>query len=171
MNRHETADTMHRYTLDRQWDRTLPTCCFVMLNPSTANGTEDDPTIRRCIGFARRLDCGSLHVVNLHSYRATKPSDLYDAATAGIDTSPPRNRDVIRQAIARFGRNNHALIAAWGANATHREVSIFTEIVDEEAFKSGMKPCVLALGFTKAGQPRHPLMLRSDTPLNLWSPS
>jgi hypothetical protein len=50
--------------------------CFVLLNPSTADETREDPTVRRCIGFARSLGYGALEVVNLYAYVATDPAEL-----------------------------------------------------------------------------------------------
>lgn len=55
---------MYRYLLRRAWDESLPTALFVMLNPSTADAEVDDPTIRRCMGFARSWGMGSIEVVN-----------------------------------------------------------------------------------------------------------
>lgn len=65
----------YRYRLGRAWAGG-PTCTFIMLNPSTADADQDDPTIRRCVGFAKALGCGALEVVNLYAYRATNPRDL-----------------------------------------------------------------------------------------------
>ena len=73
---------LHRYRLTREWAPTLPTIAFVMLNPSTADGEIDDPTIRRCIGFARDLGYGRLHVVNLFTYRATDPREVWPSLLA-----------------------------------------------------------------------------------------
>jgi hypothetical protein len=50
--------------------------CWVLLNPSTADDRRDDPTIRRCLGFARSLGYGGIHVVNLFAFRATCPRQL-----------------------------------------------------------------------------------------------
>ena len=66
----------YRYSLLREWDDTRHKCLFIMLNPSTADASRDDPTIRRCIAFAKREGCGGLHVVNLFAYRATDPVEL-----------------------------------------------------------------------------------------------
>ena len=62
-------DGQYRYLLGRRWDATLPECTFVMLNPSTADAKQDDPTIRRCINFAKSYGCGSLLVGNLYAFR------------------------------------------------------------------------------------------------------
>src|SRR3546814_16904510 len=60
----------------RIWDDTKPQCMFIMLNPSTADADLDDPTIRRCIGFAKSWGYGGLQVCNLFAYRSTEPREL-----------------------------------------------------------------------------------------------
>ena len=74
-----------RYTLTRTWDTTLPSVAFIMLNPSVANAEDDDPTIRRCIGFAKSWGKGKLLILNLYAYRATIPADMWKAEKAGTD--------------------------------------------------------------------------------------
>lgn len=69
----------YRYTLTRVWEEERPRVCFVMLNPSTADASQEDPTIRRCLSFARSWGYGSLEVVNLFAWRATKPTDIFSA--------------------------------------------------------------------------------------------
>ncbi len=71
-----SPDGVYRYQLVREWDRARPRVAFLMLNPSTADATQNDPTIRKCIAFARSWGCGSLEVVNLFAFRATDPREL-----------------------------------------------------------------------------------------------
>lgn len=170
-----SPDGLHRYTLTRQWGAG-PVCVFVMLNPSTADGSEDDPTIRRCRGFAQALGAGSLHVVNLYSYRATNPDDLYDARGAGIRLNGEAADDAIIDA-ARLAAISGTLggpvvpaIAAWGAGpaplnrlALHRDRIAYVADVFLR-FAGGMA----ALGTTKAGQPRHPLYLPGAARPSRW---
>lgn len=66
----------YRYSLTRIWDVTLPRVLFIMLNPSTADAEINDPTIRRCMGFAKDWGYGGIYVVNLFALRATNPKDL-----------------------------------------------------------------------------------------------
>jgi hypothetical protein len=65
---------VYRYELRRVWDAQLGLACWVMLNPSTADANEDDPTIRRCVNFARTWGYGGIVVRNLFALRATDPS-------------------------------------------------------------------------------------------------
>lgn len=69
-------DGRYRYRLWRTWAPELPRMAWIMLNPSTADAEVDDPTIRRCVGFAKREGCGGIEVVNLYAYRSTDPSVL-----------------------------------------------------------------------------------------------
>ena len=70
---------LYRYTLWRVWDESKPACVFVGLNPSTADASEDDATIRRCVRFAKDWDCGELLMLNLFAFRATRPKDMLAA--------------------------------------------------------------------------------------------
>src|SRR5438105_288943 len=81
----------YRYSLTREWDRRGDQACWIMLNPSIANAERDDPTIRRCIGFARRWGLGGIVVVNLFGLVATYPIELA-RAKAPIG---PHNDDAI----------------------------------------------------------------------------
>ena len=66
----------YRYSLTRIWDESKPKVMFIMLNSSTANANNDDPTIRRCINFAKAWGFGDLYVCNIFAYRATNPQEL-----------------------------------------------------------------------------------------------
>ena len=71
-----SKDKKHRYRLWRIWDDSLPKALFIMLNPSTADVMLDDPTIRRCIGFAKSWGYGGIYVGNIFSLRSSNPKDL-----------------------------------------------------------------------------------------------
>lgn len=138
---------------------------FVMLNPSTADATQDDPTVRRCRGFAEREGCASFEIVNLYAYRTPSPKALFDAMAAGVDVHGGHNRRYLIAAI----RQADVLVAAWGAHARPADVAEFVGLVESERAGGyyGLLP-VWCLGLTRAGQPRHPLMLRADSPLEPW---
>lgn len=142
-------DGLYRYVLHRWWGSGENRLTFVMLNPSTADARVDDPTIRRCIGFARTLGYDGIRVANLYAFRATKPADLWRAEEP---TGGDRNDDLLRE-LLRQGRRQ-PVIAAWGANARPERVAEFMSWHGSEH--------VQALGLTKAGAPRHPLYLRAD---------
>lgn len=154
-NRGAVIEGDHRYTLTRQWGDGAR-CTFIMLNPSTADATKDDPTIRRCLGFARRLGCESSVVANLYAYRATNPFDLWKAADP---VGPLNNRYLIDVALDAE-RNGTPLIAAWGALAKRDRVLDVLRL-------PGMQR-LSALGVTKSGAPRHPLYLGADAELRPW---
>jgi hypothetical protein len=135
-----SRDRRYRYRLWRRWDRTRPLVAFVMLNPSTADARHDDPTIRRCLGFARRWGYGGIEVVNLFAYRATNPTALRKVR----DPVGRGNARHIQSALARAA----LVVLAWGADTqSSRHVSVVR---------------AHCLGLTRAGQPRHPLYLRRD---------
>jgi hypothetical protein len=142
-----SEDGLYRYSLTREVAPGAPngTCTFIMLNPSTADAEHDDPTIRRCIGFACAWGFERLKVVNLYAYRATNPSDLWLAD----DPIGPDNDHVLSLV---FGGSD-LLIAAWGCHAKLDRVA--------EILSWPIRPR-LCLGLTKAGQPRHPLYLKGD---------
>ena len=140
----------YRYSLARRWGPGA-TCTFVMLNPSTADASIDDPTIRRCIGFARREGCGALSVVNVFAFRATKPADMM----AADDPVGPLNDAVIGEALRVADAQGWPIIAAWGAN----------EMAETRGRKMAATVVMQCLGKTKAGAPRHPLYVKGDAPL------
>lgn len=96
----------YRYSLRRRWDAAGARVAFVLLNPSTADGRRDDPTIRRCIGFAREWGFGGLEVVNLFACRSTHPGGLRSAQ----DPVGPENDRFLAAAWDRADR----VIVAWG---------------------------------------------------------
>ncbi|MGH2490439.1 MAG: DUF1643 domain-containing protein [Candidatus Limnocylindria bacterium] len=119
-----------------------------MLNPSTADDGADDPTIRRCMAFAREWGYGGLEVVNLFALRATDPRRLRRSRDP-----VGRENDAHIQAAAERAV---AMVIAWGAHGPLRDRGSETlEILSPRAQ-------LLALGWTRAGEPRHPLYLRRD---------
>lgn len=127
------------------------TMTVIGLNPSTADETADDPTIRRCIRFAREWGFDRLKMVNLFAYRATDPDDLWRAQRDGVDIVGPENDHHLSLA---FG-GSERIVAAWGVNAPARRLEQF------EATFQGWQ--MWALGLTRDGFPRHPLYMRADT--------
>jgi hypothetical protein len=160
MNGHAefSPDRAYRYLLTRQWGDG-PTFVVVGLNPSTADERVDDPTIRRCVGFAKREHCGALAMVNLFAKRATDPADLYRTR----DPVGPENDHWLAEVL---GANHAFRVAAWGANkGTERRETRLRQIVADGATVAQPLFC---LGLTKKGSPKHPLYLRTDAPLMLY---
>lgn len=146
-----SPDGTRRLRLSRTWDHTKSVCCFVMLNPSKADANIDDPTIRKCIGFATRLGFGGLLVVNLFSYRATKPRDLKEADYPGAE---PGDDAQIYLAVKDTLRTNGKVYCAWGAHA--RGLARPIEVLNL-LHQAGARPWALRL--LSDGTPEHPLML------------
>lgn len=141
-----SADETYRYALSRTWDARLDRVLFVMLNPSTADAFEDDPTIRRCVGYARAWGYGTLHVVNLFALRATDPKALYGHP----DPVGGENDRFILDRAARCA----VRVAAWGAHGGHIDRG---KTVCRLLFGAGLPLHCLAR--TKDGHPGHPLYL------------
>lgn len=142
----------YRYTLEREWMTGSGTCLFIMLNPSTADAEQDDPTIRRCIGFAQRWGYKRLTVGNLFAYRATDPKDLRRQTPLEV-AAGPENDEWLRRLCTQAA----LVVAAWGS---HRFASYRLPFVEPIlAERSGGVVC---LGATKAGHPRHPLYVKGD---------
>lgn len=150
-------DQAYRYALVRRWhfpglmdlEHSRAPLTVIMLNPSTADGDVDDPTIRRCVGFARALDLAGLLVVNLYAWRATKPYDLWRAD----DPVGPHGDKFILEAAARTVELGSPLVAAWGAGARQDRVDHVLGLVEQAG------ATLTALGVTATGAPRHPLYL------------
>jgi len=138
----------YRYRLTRTWDASLPPVCWVMLNPSTADATHDDPTIKKCCKFARAWGHGGIVVVNLFAYRATDPKELRKAV------EPIIGRDNDEHILA--ATEGRRIIAAWGTDGEIQGRDY--EVVELLAGRR-----IECLGTTKGGHPRHPLYMRDDT--------
>jgi hypothetical protein len=140
----------YRYQLTRQWAwaTTAPrTCMFVMLNPSTATAIEDDPTIRRCVGFAKSWGYDRLLVGNLYACRATDPRDVWQ-----FDHPVGPDND---KHLAEMAAQSQLIVAAWGANAKPGRCVEVLDILRKHND-------VHFLQLTQDGQPKHPLYLKSS---------
>jgi hypothetical protein len=161
----------YRYALGRTWDDehdSRPIFSIIMLNPSTADGTADDPTIRKCIHFAKQEGCGSLLVRNLFAWRATDPAELRHAK----DPVGPLNLSVLERDIV-FGLR----VAAWGQLGPKWLRRLATRSICSAKIRSTFH--VLALtdhGYDRSSnfadwttrQPRHPLYLPNATRVKTW---
>lgn len=152
----------YRYWLSRSWDA-KPALAFIMLNPSTADAAIDDPTIRRCMGFAQREGYGGICVVNLFAWRSTDKSALlalpYDLAVGD------ENDDHIGLMIAKTG----LIVAAWGGYSGKLGKLVAQRVTQVKAICGQAQKPLFCLGVSKGGMPRHPLYLPKDTQLSVWS--
>ncbi len=143
-----------RYLLWRAWSpRNGGLVTFIGLNPSTADEDDDDPTIRRCVGFAKAWGHVGIIMVNLFAYRATDPGAMKSTRTP----IGPKNDKAIIGAAER----SDLVVCAWGAQGGHRRR-------DEEVCALLGEYQLHHLGLTKGGQPKHPLYLKSSTKPQRW---
>lgn len=141
----------YRYILWRRWEPKGTICSFICLNPSIADATIDDPTLRRCMGFAKLWGFGAVYIGNLFSLRSTSPTMLKTAD----DPVGPENDNYLRQMMT----NATIVVAAWGANQM---------AIDRAYTVLKLSPKLWCLGITKSGQPRHPLYVRADMKLKIF---
>ena len=133
----------YRYSLGRQWDSFLPRVLFVGLNPSRADENSDDPTIRRCINFAKAWGYGGLCIVNLFAFCTHDPKELFKAK----NPIGPKNDSMIKKRIANFEK----VILIWGNHGSFLKRN-------ESILKLIKKPFCLKIN--KKGAPAHPLYLK-----------
>ena len=146
-------DQLYRYTLYREWAEDpmfegVKVLNFVMLNPSTADASVDDPTIRKCVGFAKCNGFNAIRVVNLFAYRATNPKDLLPL---GDQIFGPDNDSYIREIPTE-----ETVVAAWGSfpyphNWLYRRVESVVKLLDRKLW------CVKKSGPDSVPRPWHPL--------------
>ena len=140
-----SKDKIYRYTLSRTWDSTKPTVLFIGLNPSIADENIDDPTITRCINFAKDWGYGTLLMANLFAFRSTYPKEIYL-----IDDPIGKDND---HYILECVKQSDLIIACWGNNGTY---------MDREKIIKELVPNLYCLQKNKNGTPHHPLRLSRD---------
>lgn len=145
-----SADETCRFLLWRNWAKgRRRLCTFIGLNPSTADANKDDPTIRRCVDFAKRWNCTGLRMVNLFATRSTDPSGIrvYHELVANemyVNSACVRS-DVT---VAAWGSHNLARASVWASNRHRFSLE--------------------CLGVNKDGSPKHPLYVPATRPLVTW---
>jgi hypothetical protein len=141
----------------RRWDATRPTVNFLMLNPSTADERQLDPTCARARDYAERWGYGALIVTNIFAWRATDPARMR-AARDPVGSGNDR-------AILRAAREAELVICAWGNHGQHAERSrAVRALLGAKERKLADK--LHALRLNGSGEPAHPLYLPSRlTPL------
>ncbi|RVT91367.1 DUF1643 domain-containing protein [Rhodovarius crocodyli] len=150
----------YRYTLGRVKSGVAairrPGVSWIMLNPSTADAAQDDPTLRRVMAFSWAWGFSSLVVVNLYALRSPQPEALWTHP----DPVGPVNDECIQATLSRSER----VICAWGAHARPDRVARARELIAKAEVPA------FHLGLTKGGKPRHPLYIPGGTELLPWPP-
>lgn len=142
-----SEDRIYRYALWRLWDDEVAPVMFIGLNPSTADETQDDPTIRRCINYAQSWGFGGIYMLNLFAYRTTTPYVL-----KGMGVEPiGRENDVN---LLLYADKAGMVVAAWG---NHGKLGNRGGNV-----RDMLNGRLHYLGLTSEGYPKHPLYLRKD---------
>ena len=136
----------YRYALWRTWDAQLPTVLFIGLNPSTADEKADDPTLIRCMRFARDWGYGGVCMANLFAYRATDPAAMKRAANpVGLANN---------RWLQRLAGEAGLVVAAWGNDGDY---------LNRAARVRALLGPLHCLARNRSGQPAHPLYQRADT--------
>lgn len=151
-------DKQYRYKLTRRWAPGGAWCTFIMLNPSTATATENDATIRRCIGFSQLWGYQALHVLNLYAHRSRDPKQLLLVD----DPVGPDNDRWIKTYTRHHWRTGDLMVAAWGNNARDDRVDEVLRLMGH------MRAQLKCLGISGQGAPKHPLRLSGSTPVTPW---
>jgi hypothetical protein len=140
---------LYRYSLLRIWNSVKPHVVFIMLNPSTADASRDDATIKKCCRLADKWGYGGIVVVNLFGFRSSNPKALL---TAG-DPVGPENDRYIRDAVA----SSALIIAAWGNHGKikNRDEQV-TKLISD-------KYNLYCLAVNQNGSPKHPLYVKDTT--------
>lgn len=134
--------------LTRVWAPGPRFCVFIGLNPSTADERVDDPTVRRCILYARAWGFDAMRMLNIFAFRATDPADMKaepDPVGEGND-----------EALFQYTRDASMVVACWGAHGTYLGRGVKVRRMLEPTVE------LHALALTKSGHPGHPLYLRAD---------
>jgi hypothetical protein len=142
---------LYRYYLYRAWDNSKPLYAFIGMNPSKADEQFDDPTVRRCINFARREGAGRFVMLNVYGYRSTDPKAVRMVA----DPNGEKNDYWLRTKA----KEADVVVAAWGRNVTQRGKEVLNMI-------RGLNT-IHCLGLNFDGSPKHPLYLKGDTALQI----
>jgi hypothetical protein len=141
----------YRYALWRTWNKNKPGVLFIGLNPSTADETNDDPTLKRCISYAKAWGYGSVCIANLFAYRATKPKDLLARKRViGKDNN---------HWLIKLASEADLVVAAWGNHGQYQHRA--------SQVKAMLRPLHF-LKLTQQDQPSHPLYLKADLTPHLF---
>lgn len=155
-----SVDEQHRYGLGREWDSLLPSKTLVVigLNPSTATEKEDDPTVTRCIHFAKRWECNRFIMLNIFAFRATDPKDM----KAAKDPIGPLNDKILLQETGDVDM----VVCAWGNHGAFMGRGDAVRLMLHEQYRP-----LHHFGLTQTGHPKHPLYLPATAQPIWWRTS
>jgi hypothetical protein len=146
-----SACRRYRYALWRRW-APGPQVLFILLNPAAADEHRNDPTIRRCLGFARAWGYGALAVANLFARRAASAAELARLAATSPASLVGADNDAW---LLRLYRESELVIAGWGNQG---------RLLGRSRAVRTLTPELHCLGCTRLGEPRHPLYVATATP-------
>lgn len=135
----------YRFALWRTWDESKPYVMFVGLNPSTADEKTDDPTLTRCINYAKLWGFGGVCMANIFAYRATEPNNM----KAAMDPVGAENNDWLK----KLSRDAGMVVAAWGNDGSY---------LGRSGQVKKLLPNLHCLKLNKSGEPAHPLYQKAD---------
>jgi hypothetical protein len=135
----------YRFALWRTWDDSKPYVMFVGLNPSTADEKTDDPTLTRCINYAKLWGFGGVCMANIFAYRATEPNNM----KAAMDPVGAENNDWLKKLSSDAGM----VVAAWGNDGSY---------LGRSGQVKKLLPNLHCLKLNKSGEPAHPLYQKAD---------
>jgi hypothetical protein len=147
-----SSNKVYRYSLWRTWDSTRAMVMFVGLNPSAADEVCDDPTVAKCIKYARAWGYGGMYMTNLFAFRSTDNSAIRMAADP---IGPENDRNLLD-----ISRSAEVIVAAWGNEGS---------FLGRSNTVRSLFPCLHYLNLNKSGEPSHPLYLASNLRPILWS--
>ena len=144
-----SPDRKYRYILIRSWANQHPSVMFIGLNPSTADETTDDNTIRRCTVFAVKWGYQELVMANLYAFRSTDPKILKMV----WDPAGPQNETY----ILGYAKTVELIILCWGSNAPKHRSEYYIRLLSKDFLEK-----LAVLEYTKDHLPKHPLYLKGD---------
>lgn len=153
-----SPDRKYRYSLWRIWDRTKPLAMFIGLNPSTANETEPDNTIKRVGGISKNNGYGGFYMTNCFPIVSSEPDIVRDWYYSLIGHYMAVNDMKLKE----ISEKCNAVVFAWGNFKIVKETKRDKQLAE-------MFPDAMALFINKNGSPKHPLFCRADTRFVKWS--
>lgn len=149
----------YRYRLDREWDPERGRIYVCLINPSTADASEDDATLRGLVARSKKLGFGSVAVWNAFAIRSSNPADIY----AADDPVGPQNDEYTKAILSECRERNAQCLVGWSRHGKHLARA---DWIVSTANTLGVSLSCLAVNAD--GSPRHPLYVKHDAPLIRW---